>query len=111
MVSCLLLTASWSTGCGSGGEELSSTAQLGGPASASLAWDPVGGVFGYYVYYGTQSPRTPGSCAYAQATFTSTPAATVTNLAANTTYYFAVSAYNGRESVCSAELATVTDSA
>jgi hypothetical protein len=79
-------------------------------AAASLAWDPVGEVVGYYIHYGTESPESPGSCAYAQASFSPTPAATVTGLAANTTYYFAVSSFNGVESACSAEVSTVTDS-
>jgi len=35
----------------------------------------------------------------------------ITELAENTTYYFAVSAYNGLESACSSEVATVTSSA
>ena len=34
------------------------------------------------------------------------PTATVSGLAANTAYFFAVSAYNGLESPCSAELST-----
>ena len=115
----LLLTASMGNGCGSGedGEAVSTNGASGGdgvpsgPASASLAWDPVAGVVGYFIHYGTQSPNASGSCGYSQWTFSSTPMATVTGLAANTTYYFAVSSYNGLESACSAELSTVTDSA
>lgn len=82
-----------------------------GTASASLAWDPVSDVLGYIVHYGTNSPGSVGSCSYAQATFSSSPSVTVTGLAANTTYYFAVSAFNGLESACSAEVTTVTGSA
>ena len=113
----LLFLGSSVTGCSSGGEggDVSGSAgstgdvSAAGPASASLAWDPVSGVLGYIVHYGTQSPASAGSCAYAQSAFSSTPAATVTGLEANTTYFFAVSAYNGLESPCSAELSTVTD--
>jgi hypothetical protein len=43
--------------------------------------------------------------------FSSSPSVTVTGLANNTTYYFAVSAYNGLESACSAEVAMVTGTA
>lgn len=109
------------SGCGSGGDESAantdspgSSSVAGAPAGsafASLAWDPVPDVEGYIVHYGTSSPGSPGSCAYAQSTFTDSPAATLTGLANSTTYYFAVSAYNGMESACSAEVATVTGSA
>ena len=114
----LLVTGSLITGCGSGGDGDGSTsvgssgdgsAGATGPASATLAWDPVGSVWGYYIHYGTQSSGSPGSCAYAQSVFSSTPTATVAGLAANTTYYFAVSSYNGLESTCSVELTRVTD--
>ena len=88
----------------------SGSANPTGRASASLSWDPVGGVVGYIIYYGTQSPSSPGSCAYTQSIFTSTPSAMVTGLAENTTYYFAVSSYNGLESACSAEVAAVPQS-
>jgi len=116
----LLVTGSLITGCGSGGhaDGLTSagssgggSAGLAGPASATMAWDPVGGVWGYFIHYGTQSPGSPGSCAYAESVFSSTPTATVDGLAANTTYYFAVSSYNGLESTCSVELTRVTDPA
>lgn len=114
----LLVTGLIMTGCGSGDE--------GGPAaSATLSWDPVddvqGGqvhlglleqagihavVHGYYVYYGTESQGSSGSCSYPNRVFTSTPSATVTGLTPNTTYYFAVSAFNGLESECSGEAST-----
>ena len=102
--------SSSSNGGGSGG---SSQTAVAGTASASLAWDSVSdsSVVGYIVHYGTQSPNSLGSCAYQQSTFSSSPSTTVTGLAANTTYYFAVSAYNGLESACSAEVTTVTSSA
>ena len=85
---------------------------IAGTATVSLAWDPVtdAGVVGYFVYYGTESANLPGSCAYQQSTFSSSPAATVTGLAPNTTYFFAVTAYNGLESPCSEEVSTVTPS-
>jgi hypothetical protein len=97
-----------SNGSGSGGGSA-----VAGTASASLAWDPVSdsSVVGYIVHYGTQSPASFGSCAYQQSTFSSSPSTTVTGLAANTTYYFSVSAYNGLESACSGEVTTVTGSA
>ena len=99
-----------SNGSGSGG---GSQTAVAGTASASLAWDPVSdsSVVGYIVHYGTHSPNSFGSCAYQQSTFSSSPSSTVTGLAANTTYYFAVSAYNGLESACSGEVTTVTGSA
>ena len=99
-----------SNGSGSGG---GSQTAVAGTASASLAWDPVSdsSVVGYIVHYGTQSPNSFGSCAYQQSTFSSSPSTTVTGLAASTTYYFAVSAYNGLESACSGEVTTVTGSA
>lgn len=98
-----------SNGSGSGG---GSQTAVAGTASASLAWDPVAdsSVVGYIVHYGTLSPNSFGSCAYQQSTFSSSPSTTVTGLAANTTYYFAVSAYNGLESACSGEVTTVTGS-
>jgi hypothetical protein len=55
----LLLSSSFVTGCGSGGDgELPTSAASGedgsavptGPASASLAWDPVSGVLGYMIH-------------------------------------------------------------
>src|SRR5690348_6859790 len=72
-------------------------------ASALLTWNPEAdpSVIGYYVHYGTQSPNSVGSCAYAQSIYyslaslanASSPAATVSSLATGTTYFFAVSAY------------------
>jgi Fibronectin type III domain len=96
----LLVTGSIMAGCGSGEDE-------GVPsASASLSWDPVDGVHGYYVYYGTESQGSSGSCSYPNKVFTSSPAATVAGLDPNTIYYFAVSAFNGLESECSVEMST-----
>ena len=96
IVGLLLIVGSMLTGCGSGDE--------GGPsASATLTWDPVDDVHGYYVYYGTESQGSSGSCSYPNKVYTPTPSAIVAGLAPNTTYYFAVSAFNGIESECSAE--------
>jgi len=119
-----ILIALMLTGCSSGGNGDSgnlpdtqgggsggSSAAPAGPAVASLAWDPVPDVVGYIIHYGTSTPGSLGSCSYAQSTFSSSPSVTVTGLAADTTYYFAVSAYNGLESACSAELTTITGSA
>ena len=81
--------------------------------SVSLAWDavPNQSVTGYFVYYGTHSPNSSGSCAYAQSTFTTSTVATVDGLPPNTSYFFAVSAYNGLQSLCSAEVSTITQPA
>lgn len=114
----MLVTCSLLTACGSEeGGGIRVNRGVDGPAAAStasavatLAWDPVGEVAGYYIHYGTESPGSPGSCAYAQSTFSSTPSATVAGLAANTTYYFAVSSFNGIESACSDEVSTITPS-
>lgn len=116
LAACLIIvTAALLTGCagsGEGGPSISSspgTSSVAG-ATATLAWDPVADstVSGYYVYYGTQSPGQTGSCAYQYSQFVSSPTATLTNLARNTQYYFAVSAYNGMESACSTEVSTTT---
>jgi Fibronectin type III domain len=124
ILSLVIISLSALTGCGSGGDSgdgpiVTNTPNSGnggsgggsaGTLSASLAWDPVPdpSVIGYFVHYGKQSSHSPGSCAYQQSTYSTSPAAKVTGLAPNTTYYFAVSAYNGLESACSAEVSTVT---
>jgi hypothetical protein len=79
-------------------------------ATASLEWLPVEdpSVIAYFVHYGRQSPGQPGSCTYESSMYVDSPSATVPNLDPNTTYYFAVSAYNGLESPCSEEVSTVT---
>jgi BACON domain-containing protein/fibronectin type III domain protein len=87
-------------------------------ASASLSWNPDTdpSVVGYYVHYGLQSPNSAGSCTYTQSTYYSlaslsnklSPTVTVSGLATGTTYYFAVSAYNGVESACSNEASKAT---
>lgn len=130
-----IVTMSMLTGCGPGGELDSgpiipdspspegggsngsqtgssggSSSPTAGAASASLSWSPVGdpSVLGYIVHYGRSSSGSFGSCSYEHSTFSSSPTATVTDLAPNTPYFFAVSAFNGLESACSAEVATVT---
>ncbi|MGE5711379.1 MAG: fibronectin type III domain-containing protein [Nitrospira sp.] len=103
-----------SNGSGSGSPSGSggSSGPIGGAIAASLAWDPVTdpSILGYIVHFGKRSPGSYGSCAYEQATFSSSPSVTVTGLMPNTAYYFAVSAFNGLESSCSAEAVTVTGS-
>ena len=106
----VVLAGSFVAGCGSGDEGSPGSSLASPTSSKSLAWDPVSGVHGYLVYYGSESPGVPGSCAYAQSVFTTTPSVTVTDLIPNTTYYFAVSAFNGLESHCSSEIMTVMDS-
>lgn len=106
------------TGCGgggdSGGPSISSSSSSALGAIVQLQWDPVvpgpgaPPIAGYYVHFGKQSPGQTGSCAYGDTQFVSTPTATLTNLDHNTSYYFAVSAYNGQESSCSEEVSTLT---
>jgi hypothetical protein len=104
-----MFTGSLFVGCGSGDEGSPGIPVASTAASKSLAWDPVNGVHGYLVYYGSESPGVAGSCAYAESVYTTTPSVTVTGLNPNTTYYFAVSAFNGLESPCSTEIVTVMD--
>ncbi|WP_455379022.1 fibronectin type III domain-containing protein [Petrachloros mirabilis] len=82
-------------------------------ATVSLSWDPVpdASVVGYVVHYGKVSPNSSGSCAYDQSQFTPSPSAALSGLTPSTTYFFAVSAYNGLEGVCSNEVLTVTQPA
>lgn len=106
------------TGCGGGGggggetgsQPTVTVAPASASATASLAWSPVPdpSVSDYFVHYGRQSPGQPGSCAYESSIHAASPSATIPNLDPDTTYYFAVSAYNGLESACSNEVSTVT---
>lgn len=102
------------TGCaaGGGGTEEPGLSIAAGPtaASVSLAWDPVqdSTVYAYYVHYGKQSPGQPGSCAYEESEYVTSPSAVIAGLDPNTQYYFSVSAYNGLDSACSEEVATIT---
>ena len=118
VVAGLLLTMlSFLTGCGGGSGngdgQVSTPADTG--ITASLTWDPVPdpSVIAYFVHYGRQSPGHPGSCAYESSmhVHVDSPSAIVTNLEPNTRYHFTVSAYNGLESACSADVSTVTSSA
>ena len=100
------------TGCGSGDETgnqpIVRTSSAG--ATASLAWSPVPdhSVYAYFVHYGQKSPGHHGSCNYEASMWVDSPSATITDLDPNTRYYFAVSAYNGRQSACSNEVSIVT---
>jgi hypothetical protein len=100
------------TGCAPEQETGSGSTATPAAATASLEWLPVQdpSVIAYFVHYGKQSPGQPGSCTYESSMYVDSPSATVPNLDPNTTYYFAVSAYNGLESPCSEEVSTVTES-
>jgi hypothetical protein len=58
-------------------------------SSVALAWDPDTNAAGYYLYYGTASRSYAQRIAVGNAT-----TATVPNLSAGQTYFFAVTAYN-----------------
>jgi hypothetical protein len=96
-------------GGGEGGPAVTTSATPTG-AMASLQWDPVPDptVYAYNVHFGKQSSGQAGSCNYEESVSVSSPSATITGLAPNTTYYFSVSAYNGLDSPCSNEVSTVT---
>ncbi|HJT20949.1 MAG TPA: fibronectin type III domain-containing protein [Nitrospira sp.] len=100
-------------GCGGGdggGGDAGSGASFVSPLSVSLAWDPVQdpSVTGYVIHYGRSSPNSAGSCSYESSMFVSSSQGTVPNLHPESQYYFAVSSYNGMESVCSSEVSTTT---
>lgn len=97
----------WLPGCGTDGEQGSPI--LTG-STVSLAWDSVNdpSVVGYYIHYGKQSPNQSGSCAYDRAIFTDSQQGIVTGLDPGSTYYFAVSAYNGVRGDCSNEVSAQT---
>ena len=98
------------TGCAPEDQTGSGSTATPVAATVSLEWQPVAdpSVIAYFVHYGRQSPGQPGSCIYESSMYIDSPSATVPNLDPNTTYYFAVSAYNGLESPCSEEVSTVT---
>lgn len=98
------------TGCGGGETSGVDPSTPSARATASLAWSPVSdpSVSAYFVHYGRQPSPDPGICAYENSISVNSPSVTVTDLDPNTTYYFAVSAYNGLESACSDEVSTVT---
>lgn len=91
-----------------------SSAGGGAPArltvSVSLAWDPNpdSSVHAHFVHYGKASSGQSGSCHYSHSIHVTSNFATITGLEPDTLYYFAVSAYNGRHSLCSNEVSTVT---
>ncbi len=103
----LLMTTSLS-GCGGDGGEGTPSLITNAGASATLAWDPVQdpSVTAYYVHYGTR-PRSENGDAYDDRVSADSTTATVTNLEPGTTYYFAVTAYNGVESPFSQEVSAV----
>jgi len=100
------------TGCGPDGQQgpTISTGATPAGATVNLAWDPAddASVIGYYIHYGRQSSNRLGSCAYEQKQFVSSNQGAVTKLGWGLIYYFAVSAYNGLESLCSNEVFTIT---
>jgi hypothetical protein len=105
----LLMMIPFLTGCG-GDEGGGAPAPAAKGATASLEWTPVPdrSVYAYFVHYGQKSPGHHGSCNYEASMWVDSPSATITDLDPNTRYYFTVSAYNGRESVCSNEVSIVT---
>ena len=79
--------------------------------TATLTWDPSSDadVTGYHVYYGKQPSGSPGSCnVYEESRTVEAPPATITGLDPNTPYFFAISAFNESESLCSIEIMVVT---
>ena len=93
--------------CGEGGD-----GGAGGGTIASVAWDPVidPTVVAYTVHYGKQSSGSVGSCDYEHSVDVTVPATTIAGLEFNAQYYFAISAFNGSHSSCSAEVAEMTPS-
>jgi hypothetical protein len=109
----LLLASLTLYGCGGGGDgggAPSNGASFVSPLSVSLAWDPVQdpSVTGYVIHYGRSSPHSSGSCNYESSISVSSNQGTVPNLYPEAQYYFAVSSYNGTESLCSSEVSTTT---
>ena len=100
------------TGCGAGGEQepMFPTSSVPAGSTVSLVWNPVNesNVIGYYIHYGKHSFNQHGLCAYGQSIFVSSSQGTVTGLDPGSTYYFAVSAYNGVRGACSNEVRTQT---
>lgn len=96
------------TACGGDGGEGAPSVIASPGASATLAWDPVQDptVTAYYVHFGTRSRNQTGGVYDEKISATSTTA-TVTNLEPGTTYFFAVTSYNGLESPYSQEVSAV----
>jgi hypothetical protein len=101
-----------SAGCDGGAKGEAAVAPPIG-AIKSVAWEPSADatVSGYYLYYGTQSRGPNGTCDYEHSLFTSAPPVTLKGLNFNTRYFLSVSAFNGKQSPCSAEISFVTDPA
>jgi hypothetical protein len=113
MTGLLLMILPFFIGCGSGEPGNQSAAGTSATATASLYWTPAAdpSVASYFVHYGQQSPGEVGSCLYQDSISVDASSVTVTNLAPNTRYYFAVSAYDGLErleSDCAKEVSIVT---
>lgn len=107
-----MMLASCSGGADNGGPAVSTSATPTG-GTAALAWETVQdpNVKGYYVYYGKQSPGEVGSCSYENYQYFPSPPATINDLDSETTYFFAVSTYNGSRSLCSEEVSVMTPAA
>lgn len=102
----------------SGGEEdfiITMTATPTG-VTTQLTWDypSDANVTRYYIYYRKQpSPEAqgseePSSCSYEDRQAVEAPPATITGLEPNTPYFFAISASNESESLCSNEIMAIT---
>lgn len=101
--------------------------------TAHVTWEPPPhfNVAGYYIYYGKRSLVKPSleepssesssseessseelnSCSYGESQAVEAPSATITGLEPNTSYFFAIRAFNSSESICSNEITRVTPSA
>lgn len=93
--------------------------------TAHLTWDHPSDikVDGYYIYYGKRSSQEPSSeessseestseepnsCSHGESQAIDAPTATITGLEPNTSYFFAIRAFNESESLCSNEIVAVT---
>ncbi len=96
--------------------------------TAHLTWDHPSDIHvdGYYIYYGKYSSQEPSSeessseestseesnsCSHGESQAIAAPTATITGLEPNTSYFFAIRAFNESESLCSNEIVAVTPSA